>query len=100
MLRCEDCEFFVRREDGSADLTCDPFSTIKEPECLTKWQLVQLQVIASSHQATLEMHRKFAPLQEKLFQHMEREIDDAEAADQWKYIDDEDDDEEDDIFRL
>ena len=93
MLQCHDCEFFSRNPDGSPHLSCDPFSTIKEPDCLIKWQLVQLNVIASSHQATLEMYRRFAPLQEKLFKHMEREIDDVDEADRWKH-DDEDDEED------
>jgi len=60
-----------------------------------KWQLAQLQVIAESHQATLEMHRRFAPLQEKLFRHMERELDETEDADRWKYDLGEDEDEDD-----
>ncbi|MBI4718591.1 MAG: hypothetical protein HY763_12350 [Planctomycetes bacterium] len=84
MLHCKDCEFFHRRGDGSPELACDPFATIKEPECLAKWQLIQLSVIAQSHQATLDMYRRFAPLQEKMFRHMEREIDDADEADSWK----------------
>ena len=92
MLRCQDCEFFSRRSDGSPELTCSPFSTVKEPECLAKWQLVQLSVIARSHQATLDMHERLAPLQEKMIQHMQREIDDANEADKWKSVDDEDDD--------
>ncbi len=101
MLRCEDCEFFHRAADGSPHLTCDPYSTIKEPECVAKWQLTQLQVIAKSHQATLDMHRRFAPLQEKLFRHMEREIDETEDADSWKHDAGEDEDEnEDDPFRV
>jgi len=92
MLQCTECEFYRRQPDGSPHLTCDPFSTIKEPECLTKWQLIQLNVIAHSHQATLEMYRRFAPLQEKMFRHMEREIDEVDEADAWKqdYDDDED----------
>jgi len=96
MLRCEDCEFYDRLPDGTPRLTCDPFSTIKEPECLAKWQVVHLRVIAQSHQATLEMHRRLAPLQEKMFRQMEREIDEASEADRWK-IDDEE--AEDDPFR-
>ena len=92
MLHCEDCEFFHRGPDGSPQLTCDPFASIKEPECLAKWQLVQLNVIAESHQATLEMYQRLAPLQERMFKHMEREIDEADEADRWKYDDDEDDD--------
>lgn len=91
MLRCTDCEFFARNPDGSPRLTCDPLSTIKEPECLAKWQLVQLQTIAKSHEATLDMYRRLAPLQEKMFRHMEREIDEVDDADAWKYQEDEED---------
>jgi len=91
MLQCSECEFFRRRSDGTVHLTCDPFATIKEPECLVKWQLIQLRVIAQSHQATLEMYERFAPLQEKMFKHMEREIDEVDEADRWKYDEDDDD---------
>ena len=88
MLRCEDCEFCQEGPDGTPHLVCDPFSTVKEPECLAKWQLAQLRVIAKSHQATLDMYRRLAPLQEKMFQHMEREIDEASEADRWKMDED------------
>lgn len=94
MLQCKDCEYGGQQPDGSVQLHCDPFATIKEPECLVKWQLIQLNVIAESHRATLEMYRKFAPMQEKMLRHMEREIDDASEADKWKY---EDEDDEDDL---
>ena len=97
MLQCEDCEFFHREPDGAPHLACDPFASIKEPGCLVKWQLVQLNVIAKSHQATLEMYKRLAPLQERMFKHMEREIDDAEEADRWKNDEEEDDD---DQFRV
>jgi len=99
MLRCEDCEFFRRGPDGSPELTCDPFSTAKEPECLIKLQLIELSIIARSHEATLDMYRRFAPLQEKMFRQMEREIDETEEGDRWKLglaEPDEDDDEDDD----
>lgn len=94
MLQCRDCEFYRETPDGTPHLSCDPFKTIKEPECLLKWQLIQLNVLAQSHQATLDMYRRFAPLQEKMFKHMEREIDEAEDADRWKYEDDEEEDED------
>jgi hypothetical protein len=105
MIRCEDCEFFRRGPDGSPMLLCDPFSTIKEPECLSKWQVYQLGTIARSHEATLEMYQKFAPMQEKMLRHMEREMDDFEETEGWKYgldddDDDDDDDDEDDPFRV
>jgi len=92
MLQCQDCEFFRQGPDGSPELTCNPFTTIKEPECLAKWQLVQLTVIARSHQATLDMYQRLAPLQEKMFKHMEREIDEVDEADRWKHDEEEEDD--------
>lgn len=100
MLRCNDCEYFGRNQDGSPRLDCDPFSTIKEPECITKWQLLELRVVARSHRATLDMYQRLAPLQEKLFRHMEREVDDADEADRWKQGDDEGEEDDDDMFRL
>lgn len=95
MLQCQNCEFFQRGPDGSPLLMCDPFSNIKESECLLKWQLAQLNVIAKSHQATLDMYKRLAPLQEKMFQHMEREIDETDEADRWKLGSDEEEDEDD-----
>lgn len=96
MIQCEDCEFFRRGADGSPHLTCDPFSNVKEPECIAKWQLIQLTTVAQSHQATLEMYKRLAPLQEKMFRHVEREIDEADRSDEWKYgqTDDDNDEEE------
>lgn len=85
MLQCQDCEFFTQGPDGSPVLKCSPFASVKEPECLAKWLLVQLNVVAKSHQATLDMYQRLAPLQEKMFRQMEREIDDVEEADRWKY---------------
>lgn len=105
MLQCRDCEFFHPGPNPGrfafpepSQFTCDPFSTIKEPECLMKWQLVQLNTVARSHQATLDMYSRLAPLQEKMFKHMEREIDDADESDSWKNA--EDDEPDDDIFRV
>ncbi len=97
MMQCRDCEFYRQAPDGSPRLLCDPFINIKEPECVGKWQLLQLSLISKSHQATLDMYKRLAPLQEKMFLHMEREIDEAEDTDRWKY---EQTDDEDDPFRL
>ena len=94
MLQCQDCEFFRQAPDGSPELACNPFTNIKEPECLLKWQLIKLNVISESHQATLDMYQRLAPLQEKMFKHMEREIDEVEDSESWKYDDDDDGDEE------
>ena len=103
MIQCKSCEFYLEHPDGSPDLQCDPFSNIKEPECLMKWQLASLTVMAKSHRATLDMYRRLAPLQEKMMRHMEREIDEVDEADSWKYEADSDDDEgdeDDDPFRI
>jgi len=102
MIQCETCEFFARGSDDTPLLLCDPFATIKEPECIQKHQLVRLNTLAQSHQATLEMYKRIAPLQEKMIRHVEREIDETEEADRWKYenFDDEEDDDDDDPFRV
>jgi hypothetical protein len=84
MIQCNDCEYFVRGPAGQVGFKCDPFATIKEPECLIKWQLIKIDTMVQSYQATLAMYRRLAPLQEKMFRHMEREIDDIDEADRWK----------------
>lgn len=96
MIQCEDCEYFVRGPGGQVGFKCDPFSTIKEPECLTKWQLIKLDTMVRSYQATLAFYQRLAPMQEKMFKHMEREIDEMDEGESWKYGEDEDtqDDEE------
>lgn len=100
MIQCQSCEFFRRGADGAPRLSCDPFSTIKEPECLLKWNFVKLEAMVRSYEATLEMYRRLAPMQEKMFRHIEREINDIDAADDWKSgYDESEEDEEDDRFR-
>lgn len=95
MIQCSDCEYFVRGPGGAMAFKCDPFGSIKEPECLVKWQILRTSELAAkvdrmvaAYEATLEIYRRFAPMQEKMFKHMEREIDDAEDADSWKTQDD------------
>jgi len=95
MIQCDDCEYFVRGPQGQVGFKCDPFSNIKEPECLMKWQLIKIDTMVRSYQATLQMYQRLAPLQEKMFKHMEREIDEVEESESWKYgLDDEEDDQE------
>jgi len=96
MIQCSQCEHFSRGPDGSLAFRCDPFTTIKEPECLMKWQLLKLDTMVRAYQATLQMYERLAPLQEKMFRHMEREIDESEEADAWKHSqeDEEQEDEE------
>jgi hypothetical protein len=97
MIQCSECEFCKRGPGGQLQFSCDPFSNIKEPECLAKWQLLKLAEqsdkldrLVAAYEATVAMYRKLAPLQEKMFRHMEREIEDVEESDKWKYDEDED----------
>lgn len=92
MIHCRDCEHFVQGPDGQVAFRCNPFTNIKEPECLIKWQLIKLDTMVRAYQATLEMYRRLAPLQEKMMRHMEREIDEMEESERWKYDYDPDDD--------
>ena len=93
MIQCKECQFFQRSEKGEVGFSCDPFSTVVEPECLAKWQLIKINQMVASYQATLEYYRKLAPMQEKMFEAMEREIDDLNEGERWK-VPDEDEDEE------
>jgi hypothetical protein len=92
MIQCRDCELCQRGESGELSFRCDPFASVKEPECLVKWQLIKLNQMVAAYQSTLEYYHKLAPMQEKMFRVMEREIDDMNEAEKWKVADDEDED--------
>jgi len=92
MLPCKDCEFFSKDEaTGRIMLRCDPFSTIKEPACLEKWQLLRLDGLLQAYHATLRWYQKLAPMQEKMFEIMKREMEDFDQADDWKNKDKDED---------
>ncbi|MCG8408497.1 MAG: hypothetical protein MI923_25125 [Phycisphaerales bacterium] len=108
MMQCHDCELFVRGPTGQATFKCDPFTNIKEPECLAKWQLLKtgelthkMDRLVKAYEATLDIYRRMQPLQEKMFKHMEREIDEVDEADSWKHGTNEEDEdlEEGDDYR-
>ena len=90
MLQCAECEFLERDAAGQMVLRCDPFSTIKEPECLQKWQVFKMGQMVAAYQATLGFYRRMAPMQEKMFKAIEREIDDMGESEKWKLPDDDD----------
>ena len=92
MIQCSECEFCEIGPDGRKMFKCDPFSTIKEPECLAKWQIIRLDMLLGSYQAMMAWNRKLAPIQDKIFKYGEREISDMEETDSWK-IDPEEEDE-------
>jgi len=96
MLQCEGCEFFEKGPEGRITLRCNPFSTIKEEACLQKWQLLKLDTMVQAYVTTVKFYQRLAPLQEKMFRHLERELEDLDEADFWKRTDDELDDDQDD----
>ncbi len=114
MIQCSECELFSEGAGGQVQFRCHPFKNIKEPECIVKWQLIKLDLAVRSsqvaaakldemvqaYQATVEMYKKLAPLQEKMFRQMEREIDEIDEADHWKAgADDDDEDDDDELLR-
>jgi len=91
MIQCSECEHCHQGPDGRVGFSCDPLRNIKEPECLMKWQIIRLAEmsakldrIVSAYETTADMYKRLGPLQEKMFRHMEREIDEADEADSWK----------------
>ena len=94
MIQCSDCELFHRDENGRIDFACDPFTNVKEPQCLLKWQYIKTCQMVEAYQATLSYYQKLAPMQNKLFKAMERELDDMGEGETWKQADEEEDEEE------
>lgn len=85
MIQCKDCELCEIGPNNQRTFRCDPFTNIKEPECLQKWQLIRLDMLVASYQGMLKWYGKMAPLQDKIFKYMQREIDDIEESDSWKF---------------
>lgn len=84
MIQCDQCEHFHRSEDGEISFSCNPFSTIKEPECLQKWQFVKLNQLVTLYQTTVESHRRLMPMQEKMLKVVEKELEDMNEGEKWK----------------
>lgn len=93
MIQCKDCEFCDIGSDGRRTFKCDPFTNIKEPECIAKWQLIRLDMLVASYQQMLKWYGKLAPLQDKIIQFMQREIEDIDEADSWKLTEDDEEEE-------
>lgn len=90
MIQCKDCEFCKTETSGQLSFSCDPFANVKEPECVNKWLLLKMDLMVQAYQATLEYYHRLAPLQERMFKHVERELDDIDESEKWKTDDDED----------
>lgn len=97
MIQCEQCELCEIGPDGRKVFKCDPFSNIKEPECLAKWQLIRLDMLLASYQAMLKSTGRLAPLQDKILKYVQREINEMESSEDWKsgLLDEEDEDSDD-----
>lgn len=89
MIQCKDCEFCEIGPDGRRVFKCDPFVNIKEPECISKWQLIRLDMLLAGHQETQKWYQRLAPLQDKIFKYMQREIEDIDESERWKTDEDE-----------
>jgi hypothetical protein len=95
MIQCKDCELCETGPDGQRIFKCDPFSNIKEAECIAKWQLIRLDMLVVNYRGMLKWYEKLAPLQNKIFKYMKREIEDLDESEQWKVDDEEDEGKED-----
>ena len=95
MIQCRDCEHFRRDEEGRISFACDPFINIKGPECLVKWQLIKINQMVEAYHSMLGYYQKLAPMQDKLFKAMERELDDMDESEKWKQDQDDEEDKED-----
>jgi hypothetical protein len=93
MIQCEQCELCEKGPDGRKVFRCDPFSNIKEAECLAKWQLLRLDMLVGNYQNMLQWYSKLGPLQDKIFKYVQREISEIEETEGWK-LDQEADEEE------
>jgi hypothetical protein len=98
MIQCKDCEFCKIDPDGKRSFQCDPFSNIKEPECIMKWQLIRLDMLVASYQGMLNWYGKLAPLQDKIIRYMQREIEELDETERWKLDVDEEEPEQDEGF--
>jgi hypothetical protein len=95
MIQCKDCELCEVGSDGRRIFKCDPFSNIKEPECLSKWQLIRLDMLVASYQSMLKWYDKLAPVQNKLMKYMKKELEEMDESERWKVDEDEDEEKED-----
>jgi hypothetical protein len=94
MIQCKDCELCEIGPDNRRTFKCDPFVNIKEPECIAKWQLIRLDMLVASYQQMMKWYGKLAPLQDKLFRFMKREIEEMDESEQWKFDNYENDEKE------
>jgi len=91
MIQCKDCEFYEEDAQGRRTFKCDPFTNVKEPECLTKWQLLRLDMLVSAYHGMIGFQEKMAPMQDKILRYVRRELEDLDESESWKIDDDQED---------
>lgn len=84
MIQCQDCEFFRPDALGNPGFACDPFRNIKEEACLQKWQIIKLDRLLASQESSSSFQRRIAPLQEKMFKLVSREVAELEEGESWR----------------
>ena len=94
MIPCNQCELFEIGPEGQKTFKCDPFSNVKEPECIAKWQLIRLDMLLASYQNMLRSYGRLAPLQDKIFKYVQREINEMEESERWRLDQEQDQDED------
>jgi len=94
MIQCKDCEFYEIGPDRRKLFKCDPFSNIKEPECLQKWQVIKLDMLLGGYKSMLTWQERMSPVQDKILKYVQRELEDIDEAERWK-VDDEEGEEDD-----
>jgi len=85
MIQCKDCELCDFNEGKGVVFHCNPFVNIKEPECIAKWQMMKLDLLIANQNMMMRSQQKLGPIQDKLIKFMEREMDDIDETDSWKY---------------
>lgn len=94
MIQCKDCELYEMGADGKRVFKCDPFTNIKEPECIAKWQLIRLDMLVASYQTMLKWYGKLAPLQDKIMKYMKHELEELDESERWRFGEAEEQDDE------
>lgn len=85
MIQCKECEFYEEGQNGQRMFKCDPFSNIKEPECLKKWQIFRLDMLLSAYRGVVNQQQRMVPMQNKIMKYIERELEDLDESDKWKF---------------
>jgi len=92
MIQCKDCELYEEDSQGRRTFKCDPFTNIKEPECLHKWQILRLDMLVAAYRGMIGFQEKMAPMQDKILKYVKRELEDLDDSESWKADDDQEPD--------